>query len=287
MKPFLGIDVTKDKKNEVINGDEFIIERPSEWLTNSLENSSDNVDKVIENSKLPLSVRIVQWVLGAVGGFGLLLIFELVATEEDFTFKEIYQNVPWLIWLCVIFLIIWLILSIMSHKKHKSVFEADENEQVFDDYDNTCEAIFAEFNVPSNAKDIDVLSFFYKVKGEEIKVCEIGAAQYINTVFKAYTDSENLYLVDIEGKYAFPLSKMKTIKSVKKTVSIMGWSKDEEYNEGEYKQYKLYEDKLGNIICKKYHILELELGGEIWGIYFPCYELPIFEQLTGLTAKTV
>ena len=30
--------------------------------------------------------------------------------------------------------------------------------------------------------------------------------------------------------------------------------------------------------------LELEHEGETWGIYFPCYELPVFEELTGLKA---
>ena len=36
---------------------------------------------------------------------------------------------------------------------------------------------------------------------------------------------------------------------------------------------------------KAYHILELEHGGENYGIYFPCWELPVFERLTGLNAE--
>ena len=97
-------------------------------------------------------------------------------------------------------------------------------------------------------------------------------APYINPVFYIFTDSENLYLANLEGKYAIPLSQIKAIKSIKKTIRIMEWNKDEEFNKGIYKQYKLSEDNYGCIICKSYHILEFEHDNDLWGIYFPCYE---------------
>lgn len=64
----------------------------------------------------------------------------------------------------------------------------------------------------------------------------------------------------------------------------MSWNKDEAYNKGVYKQYKLVEDNLGRVSGKNYQILELNSGGERWGIYFPRYELPVFEEITGLKA---
>lgn len=64
----------------------------------------------------------------------------------------------------------------------------------------------------------------------------------------------------------------------------MSWNKDEAYNKGVYKQYKLVEDNLGRVSGKNYQILELNSGGKRWGIYFPCYELPVFEEITGLKA---
>ena len=53
MKPFLGIDLTTNKKNEQINGEEFVIAKPALSLTQSLESSSENVAETIEKSKLP------------------------------------------------------------------------------------------------------------------------------------------------------------------------------------------------------------------------------------------
>ena len=44
-------------------------------------------------------------------------------------------------------------------------------------------------------------------------------------------------------------------------------------------------NNMGNVFFKPYYILEIEHNDEIFGIYFPCYELPIFEKLTGLTAQ--
>ena len=77
---------------------------------------------------------------------------------------------------------------------------------------------------------------------------------------------------------------IKAIKSIKKTIRIMEWNKDEEFNKGLYKQYKLSEDNYGCIICKSYHILEFEHNNDLWGIYIPCYELPVIEDITGLKA---
>ena len=41
MKPFLGIDVTTDKNNELFNGEEFLIQTPSAALASALDSSSE------------------------------------------------------------------------------------------------------------------------------------------------------------------------------------------------------------------------------------------------------
>lgn len=40
MKPFLGIDLTTDKKNEQFNGTEFLVMKPSSAMAQSFEQSS-------------------------------------------------------------------------------------------------------------------------------------------------------------------------------------------------------------------------------------------------------
>ena len=289
MKPFLGIDITTNKKNEEFNGDSFLVQKPSLALAQSLERSQKSAEDTIEKSKLPLPIRIGQWICGLLGAVIVLGIVKGTVSEDGVSIVQAYKNAPWLFWLAGILLAVWGLLKLISIKKEKAVLETDESTQVIDHLDRNCDAIFSELSVPSDAREVDVLSFFYRVKGDDIKVSEKGLqiAPYMNPVFSVFADSENLYLANLEGKYAFPLSSIKEIKTIKKSIRIISWNKDEPCNKGIYKEYKLSEDDYGCVLCKKYHIMQVEQNGEMWGVYIPCYELPIFEELTGLKANEI
>lgn len=275
MKPFLGIDLTTNKKNEQLNGTGFLSAKPSMALSQALEQSQNTVTATVEQAKLPKLFRIIQFVCGITAA--LLLVSILKA---DVSLAEGYQNAPWIFWTSGICLIIWLVLKLLSIHKEKAVLSADENTQVFSHWEHTADAVYAELSVPADAKEVDILSFFYKEKDGSIKVCEKGmqVAPYFNPTFKIFTDAEYLYLANLEGKYAFPLSSITGIHTVKKHIRIAGWNKETPYNKGIYKQYKLTTDNYGCIHCKSYHILGLNQNGEIWGVYFPNYELPVFEE---------
>lgn len=287
MKPFLGMDLTTDKKNELVNGVEFLVSKPSSAMSQSFERSQEKAEETIEQSKLALPIRIGQWICGVVGMIVSTAILKASAEDPDFPLDQAYQNAPWLFWLGGGCLLIWGILKIISMQKEKSVLKSEESTYLFTNLDGICNSIFSELSVPSDAKEVDILSFFYKVKDGNIKVCEKGLqiASYLNPVFRVFADTENLYIANLEGKYAFPLSCFIAIHTIKKHIGIIGWNKEEGYNKGIYKQYKLTMDNLGRVHCKRYYILEFNHNGDRWGIYIPCYELPIFEKLTGLKAQ--
>ncbi len=287
MKPFFGINLTHDKKNQTQNGEELLVATPSAGLTESLERSSQTAMETLEQSKLPLVVRFVQWGclvvgLGLAVGIGDLLI------EEELPFLEAYQDVPWLFWGAGICLAIGILLTVWSFRKEKSTLESDETQQVFNNLGNAGDAVFMELGVPSHAKEVDLLSFRYKEKGDGIKVCGQGLLEnytYVTAIFQVFADENFLYLADMDGKYAIPRSGLQTIETVKKAICLDCWNKEEDYNKGKYKPYKLKETKYGEIICKPYHILRVLVNGEEWDIYFPCYELPVFEKILGITAE--
>jgi len=289
MKPFLAIDLTTNKKNEENNGKEFLVQKTSDALSQSFDNSSEEIEQTIEKSKLPFIIRIIQWVCGLVGALVACGIVGSITDEDAISLSEAYQNAAWLFWLGGICLVTWAVLAILAVIKQKTVLETDESEMALDNLDKNCDAIFMELGVPGDAIDVDVLCFNYKQKNGKIKLYERGlqTAEYYNPIFKAYTDSENLYLADLDGKYAFPLSSLKSIDTVKKAITILEWNKDEPFNKGIYKQYKLTETNMDSIVCKRYHILEFIANDEFWGIYFPNYELPAFEKLTGLRAVNI
>ena len=168
MKPFLGIDLTTNKKNEQMNGEEFVVAKPALSLTQSLESSSENVEETIEKSKLPLPIRIGHWICGAVGVLVAIGIIKALGGEDSVTLIEAYQNASWLFWLGGACLVAWALLKLISVRKEKNVLETEESSQVFNNLDKTCEAILADLNVPQDSKEIDVLSFFYKVKDDNI-----------------------------------------------------------------------------------------------------------------------
>lgn len=276
MKPFLGIDLTINKKNEQINGQEFLIQIPSSNLSDFLENSKDKAEKKIEKAQLPFGFRAIKFICGI---FALITITGILRT--DVSFAEGYQNAPGLYWTSGICAVVWVVLWIFARRKASTILETDESVQIFSHLEKVSDDIYRDLEVPVEAKDVDLLMFFYKEKNGDIKVCEKGMqiAQYLNPEFKVFTDNEYLYFANLEGKYAFPLSAIVNIHTVKKHIRIAGWNKDEKYNKGIYKQYKLTIDNYDCIHCKTYHILEIEHSGDVWGVFIPCYEWHVFEEI--------
>lgn len=284
MKPFLGIDLTENKKNEQINGDCFLIARPSAATTQTFEQSTERAEAAIQKSKLPLPLRIVQ---GICGFTGTLIAVGLLRGLGEVTITQAYENAPWLFWAGGGCLLVWAILKLLSSRKANAVLGTEESAHALSSLEGIQNAIYTELSIPANAREVDLLSFFYKRKGDEIKVCEKGMqlASHLNPVFRVWADAENLYIANLEGKYAFPLSDICSIRTVKKHITLAGWNKDAPINKGFFKQFKLTSDQYGRIHCHHYHILEVRRNGELWDVYFPSYELPVFEILTGRKAQ--
>lgn len=289
MKPFAGIDLTENKKNETPNGDEFLTAKPPEALSQAIDTSGgEALDMLLVKTKLPLGLRIIKWVCAFLALFTVAAVTAYGTADENTTLPEglrlAYADMPWLFYLGAAFIIVWAVISIAAHRKEKSVSESDESKNLMDRVNTLAENILGELGVPADAANVDVLSFTYKIKKGEAVPCEraLDTTPFTAFTYKAFRDGENLHLADADGKYSFPLSSIRTIRKINKRISMLGWCKDEDPDKGEYKKYKMTVDQYGNVWFKPYYVLELERAGEIWGIYFPCYELDVFEKLTGI-----
>lgn len=284
MKPFHGIDLTTDKHNDKPGGDVFLAAAPSAAMKSAFENSTRKAEDTMKQSKLPLPLRIVQ---GICGFTGAMVVIGILRGLGSVTITQAYENAAVLFWIGGGCLLVWGILKLLSTRKANTVLSTEESTHTLSTLDSVCDAIYKELSVPDNAREVDLLTFYYKMKGDEIKVCEKGMqiAQYLNPIYKVFADSENLYIANLDGKYAIPRASIRGIRTVKKHIRMAGWNKEEQFNKGFFKQFKLTNDNYGCIHSKYYHILEIEHGGESWGIWFPCYELPVFEILTGLKAQ--
>lgn len=283
LKPFYGTDLTCDRKNEACNGYEFLIAKPSAALSDSLEKSVQNGLKQIWRSELPIAELTVKWICGCLGFVIFVGIFRATA-DGSISFAQSYKNASFLYWAGGICLAVWLLLAVIGLKREKAVLENAENSYAFSEVDSIAGNIYAELNVPPDAMEVDILNLNYVIKKGAVKprTKRFEGTAWCNVVMNAFTDSENLYLANMSGKFCFPLSSLRKIHSVKKRILLPEWTKDEEITD---KKVELCIEHSGVVRVKKYYILELEHNGEAWGIYFPNYELSAIEALTGLTAE--
>lgn len=281
MKPFLGIDLTTDKRNTRFNGEEFIVQKPSDALASSFADSHKKAEEIIEKANMPFLFHIIKDICGlavAVIAIGIL--------KSDVSLEQAYKNAPDLFWAAGICAVIWVVILILGRHKAKTVLGTDESYQTFEYREGMAAAIYNELSVPDDAKEADILSFFYKLKNGTINPVDKGInATYYNYVFRVFKDDKNLYLANLNEKYAFPLSSVGDIRTIEKRICISGWNKEVPFNEDPYKQYKITRDDMDYIHCKPYYVIEINHNDEEFGIYIPGYELPVFEELLNKKAE--
>ena len=284
MKPIFAIDITLDKNNDSVNGSEFITNTVSSQKSTELESNQEELQESIDASRFPFWLRLVHFVCGM---FALVVAAGIVKNLPEISFPQMIKNAPVLIFSGIACGIAWVVLQILSKQKEKKVLKERNVEQQIKEIDDDLEEIYNELGFPQDAVKVDVLLFKYKIKDGKVRPQTIGlqSTPYICMEMRAYSDGKRLHLSDAESVYSFDLSRLMTINTVSKRISIMNWNKEQEPKEGEYKRYKMTVDNTGFIWFKPYYILEGECNGEAFGIYFPCYELPAFEKLTGLRAK--
>ena len=280
MKSVFGFDITEDKHSEKTYSELFLTKTPSEGTSKELDERVESLETTTDNAKLPVALRIVMWV-GLT--FALLTLRALVEAG----FETAMRNAPLLVMGGIIAGIVSATLFIIGRIKEKHVLREEDASGKLEMLEVSAKRAFAELEVPESSIPTDILIFSFVVKDGVCKAKENGLSvtPYFNHEARAYLKDYNLCLADVGGVYSFPLESLKRISTVKKRIILPEWNKEEVFNKGIYKQYKISSNQYG-ISVKPYYILELEKDGEEYGIYFPSYELPTFESLTLLHAES-
>ena len=284
MKPIFGVDITVDKNNEVMNCEEFISKSISNETKQDFEEKAESFNDTVKKSQLPAWIQVVKYIAGL---FAIIVVVGVVRALSSVSIQEAFTNAPWLIIGGIACGGLWLGLHIYSKKKEKTVLEELKAEEQVANIEEDVNKIYEELGVPSSAATVDVFLFKYKDKEGKVvpKVVGMQTFDFLNMEVKMFVRDGKLHLADIENLYSFDMSSIKSIETVNKSVSMLSWNKESGYTEERYAKYKINENNLGNIVVKPYHILMLEQDGQEYGLYFPCYELEIFEILTGLKAE--
>ena len=93
MKPLFAINLTDDKKNEVVNGSEFVTKTASIQNTDSLEENQEELKQSIKKSQLPLWLQIVTYICGIYA----LIVAASIIKNLDIGFAQMFKNAPALI----------------------------------------------------------------------------------------------------------------------------------------------------------------------------------------------
>lgn len=281
MKPFYGIDRTENRKNTFREGDCFIAASTSRAVSSAMEQAAEGAAVQLRKSKLPFPLGGIRTVCGWAAA---LLLFSIVRALRSVTLLEGYENAPFLFWLTGICAAVWLVLTVIGAVIRKNVQATEDFTVAVKRVEDQVDAAFRELGVPADAKDVDVIAISHRWKNGKLKPVTYGLETSERTTepFKVFLREDRLCFATPEHRYEFDRAELQVLRSVKKHIYSKGWNKEEDYDEGFYKPYKLTVDNYGRIHMRSYGLLELEHEGILWAIWLPPYELNYISALTGL-----
>ena len=281
MKPFYGIDRTTLKKNTFHEGDCFIAATVSDMTRQSYERALQSAAKELEATKLNPILRGLKTVCSWIT---LIVFIGTIRALGNVTIAEAFENAPFIFWLMGGCGIVWLVLTILTNRKAKTVMAGEDFNMSTRRLEGEIDRVFRELQVPEDAKEVDVVQLTYRWKNGTVKISTTGSetTPYTNVSLRVYRREDVLCLADLENRYELPISAMRRLKMVKKPLVIQGWNKEEKLNAPFYKPYKLTMDNYERVHTKSYGLLELNHDGVDWAVWLPPYELNYISALTGL-----
>ena len=281
MKPFYGIDRTTLKKNTFHEGDCFIAATVSDMTRQSYVRALQNAAKELEATKLNPLLRGLKTVCSWIT---LIVFLSTIRALRNVTIAEAFENAPGIFWLMGGCGIVWLVLTILTNRKAKTVMAAEDFSQSTRRLESEIDRVFRELQVPEEAKQVDVVQLTYRWKNGTVKISTTGSetTPYTNVSLRVFRREDVLCLADLENRYELPIAAMRRLKKVKKPLVIQGWNKEEKLNDPFYKPYKLTMDNYERVHTKSYGLLELNHDGMDWALWLPPYELNYISALTGL-----
>ena len=281
MKPFYGIDRTTLKKNTFHEGDCFIAATVSDMTRQSYVRALQSAAKELEATKLNPLLRGLKTVCSWIT---LIVFIGTIRALRNVTMAEAFENAPGIFWIMGGCGVVWLVLTILTNRKAKTVMAAEDFNMSTRRLEGEIDRVFRELQVPEDAKEVDVVQLTYRWKNGTVKISTTGSetTPYTNVSLRVFRREDVLCLADLENRYELPIAAMRRLKMVKKPLVIQGWNKEEKLNDPFYKPYKLTMDNYERVHTKSYGLLELSHEGVDWALWLPPYELNYISALTGL-----
>ena len=268
MKPFLGIETTKGYRN----CKDYAIRHTSEATRQEWETVFNKREAMLSKTKLS---RFAYYLSLCLLILGITTLFQALTFLRDIT-GDIEISL-FLLNLFVSAASFGIYFFIRHHYKnqHKLFSELAERSNL---------SIRRDLEIPDDVGFTEVIYYQYELHdGKVVPVPEQPGGQiYFNPLYFLYAENENLNIGTDKSVFAVPLSALKCIRKVDQKISFKFWKKAEHFSSPAYKDFDIISTK-DSFKMDYFYTLEFFFDGEMWEIPFPCYELPVFQKLTGLS----
>ena len=272
MKPFMGLDLTENKKNTQRNGEEFLVQKPSTVTLEAFKKTAVDLETDMKKQITPVWVIVTQLILF------LLAMLVIAGILGRSSLRPGIKNII----LLAPFLAIWWYSRKKEKKQEKGLREAYQ--KAGSAHREPTLNMLKELDVPDHAILVDVFICSYKYCSRNSGAKELSPKDVALLDMWAFADDRELYLVNSGWKFAFPLAQMTAIHPVNKKINLFVPQKERNLRKDEWETSQVLIETAVYTTVKEYYVLEFIHNGEQWGIYFPNYELEAFESLTGLSA---
>jgi hypothetical protein len=187
MKIFFGVNVTEDKENDRMDGEDFIASRVSESQEKALEANREAIKALQEKANLPLPLRALRYISAFVF---LCFIIGIVKGLGKVTLAEAFHNAPWIFGILPVAAAIWVALTLWSRKRQKDFEASPEVEQAAKKSQALNQHSYNSLGVPANAATVDVLCSRYVIKKDVPVNRPFGPYTFIATEIKMYVEGE-------------------------------------------------------------------------------------------------
>lgn len=283
MKELYGIDITTVKTNTEFDSVSYETKAVPQDMHEAIDSAVTEAYGLDEKASLPVGLSIARWLSAA---FIFVTLSGIIRNIGELSFAQMFNNAPWLFIAAFVLVVLWVVLTIIEHKKKKDLEASGVVEEVSDSVENAMEKSRKLLSIPDSAVSIDSFTYEYKIKGGEIKIHESMLGHFITVSNYIFVENGNLCIADAYSRFDIRLADIKGIDVIKKRMYMSEWIKDEPFTEGKYKDF-LYpkEDNLGRIWLRSYCVMRFTLQGEEFSYRFPTYELETVQALTGIRAE--
>jgi hypothetical protein len=270
-------DLDEENGSSYGEADRFVLRRVKEELSEKQDERNDGLEEHKKNAELPAWLDIVRML-------SLCLFMVVLVGTVKAGFSTAMRNAPGLVIAGAVGGVVALVLWLIGKGKTKNVIESEDFNSDLAEVEKMIKESLEELAVPEDAKMADVFSRPYKMKnGKEKKASSFF--EYFNNEWHVFREGDMLCFADCAAVIGVSVHDITGIYKINKRASFMGWNKEEEYNKGEYKQYKMTCDNVGTMYVKSHYSMRLNCEGEEYEILFPAYELETFTRLTGASVK--